>query len=84
MCKEDKETLTKSKITTTLKVFHLLNLALEKFVTNEKKPMQEWINGCLENGLKFGLKPGEGDPIPQQFFVETAIYIVLIPQVFKI
>mgnify|MGYP006893244138 CR=1 FL=1 len=91
VCKEDRELVTKSEIVVLTKIFSLLNLALEKMqLEGRDAQLEAWMRECLKD-LQGGLSGGPAVEISrwfsqlnQQFFVEMAIYIILVPQVFKL
>jgi hypothetical protein len=95
--KEDREQVTKSEIVVLIKLFNLLNLVL-KIMQNqgEDAELKLWLRSCLKN-LERGLtqepetsklhsqvKHLELWDLNQQYFVELAVCIVLIPQIFKL
>jgi hypothetical protein len=91
VCKEDRELVTKSQCVVFSNIFRLLNLALGRIqLQGQDAKLEGWMRECLV-GLPRGpsgtvvaaLPEGLSEP-EQRYFAEVAVYIVLVPQVFKL
>jgi len=100
VCKEDKETVTKSKINVLIEYFGLLNMSLESLINNvvedgSQQALVDWISSsCSGDELQDGFTDtayqasplsGNAQTLPQmQILVELAVYVILIPNLFNL
>ena len=82
VCKEDKQMATKSAMLVLAKILSLFNLAQQTLDTGQDAQLEQWMGDCLE-GLQHGLSNTQNMGA-KLFLTETAIFVVLMPQIFKL
>lgn len=101
VCKEDKETVTKSKINVLIEYFSLLNLAFQQLLLaspegRKNHALSKWmVQSCSGEELEHGFSRRDKDQsqltahqskfMPQmQIILEMAVYVILVPNLFKL
>lgn len=74
--------MTKSRFTLMVRIFEIANYVLDLHVRGQNDELlDQWLSGAL-NGVE--LTQSDGNEVPLQILSETAVLVILTPQVFKL